>query len=167
MPQLVTTYMEWKRSRSTREQSKNGAQKDPTPTPTQATSVPDTTDSATDINGETRHFDVTAVWTHGNRTQIKPLPLLIIRLFVERRRVSIAQRTEEYANVCLVRQGLLGCSPIDPAIAFSFHTLELYHRLPRRHPRLGDPGHGASALRCSRSTLPSFYFRTLLRTVPR
>ncbi|KAI0083022.1 hypothetical protein BDY19DRAFT_901037, partial [Irpex rosettiformis] len=54
-----------------------------------------------------------------------------------RRKVSIVQSSGEAANVSLIRQGLLGCAPIDPAFAFSIDTLELYHRLRRRHPRLG------------------------------
>lgn len=36
----------------------------------------------------------------------------------------------------LIRRGLLGCSPVDPSVAFSLNTLELYHRLRRRHGQL-------------------------------
>ncbi len=51
--------------------------------------------------------------------------------------MSVLQRVGEPANVSLVREGFLGCSPINPAFAFDLNTLELYHRLRRRHPRLG------------------------------
>ncbi len=49
----------------------------------------------------------------------------------------VEQGDSESANVALIRRGLLGCAPIDPSVAFSLDTLELYHRLRRRHPRLG------------------------------
>ena len=47
------------------------------------------------------------------------------------------QQNDEPANVSLVRQGLLGCSPVVPTVAISLKTLELVHRLRRRHPQLG------------------------------
>ncbi|KAL6308620.1 hypothetical protein BKA93DRAFT_815267 [Sparassis latifolia] len=47
------------------------------------------------------------------------------------------QQPDELANVTLIRHGLLGCSPVFPSVAISLDTLELYHRLRRRHPRLG------------------------------
>lgn len=47
------------------------------------------------------------------------------------------QRAGESANIALIRDGLLGCAPINPAVAISLNTLELYHWLRRRHPRLG------------------------------
>ncbi|PSS29557.1 hypothetical protein PHLCEN_2v2956 [Hermanssonia centrifuga] len=76
-------------------------------------------DSPAAVGG--RHvFDVVAVWTHVRNTKL-----------------AVVQAEGEPANVALVRCGLLGCSPIDPSVAFSLDTLELYHRLRRRHPRLG------------------------------
>lgn len=48
------------------------------------------------------------------------------------RRFLVSQRPNELANVALLRVGLLGCSPTDPAVAISLDTLELYHRLRRR-----------------------------------
>lgn len=50
---------------------------------------------------------------------------------------QIAQPQDTLANVCLIRRGLLGSGPQTPQYAFSLDTLELYHRLRRRHPRLG------------------------------
>ncbi|KAF7977125.1 hypothetical protein HWV62_4742 [Athelia sp. TMB] len=49
---------------------------------------------------------------------------------------AIHQKENEPANLSLLRQGLLGCSPETPSVAFSLETLELYHRLRRRHGRL-------------------------------
>ena len=51
-------------------------------------------------------------------------------------RTNIVQRKDEYANVSLIRDGYLGCTPTEPALAISLDTLELFHRLKRRHPRL-------------------------------
>ncbi|THG96932.1 hypothetical protein EW026_g4986 [Hermanssonia centrifuga] len=51
--------------------------------------------------------------------------------------LAVEQADSEPANVALIRLGLLGCAPVDPSVAFSLDTLELYHRLRRRHPRLG------------------------------
>ncbi|KAG2103699.1 uncharacterized protein F5147DRAFT_746665 [Suillus discolor] len=50
--------------------------------------------------------------------------------------VSIHQHPEEPANMALLRLGLLGCSPVEPSVAIEVHTLELYHRLRRRHAQL-------------------------------
>ena len=50
--------------------------------------------------------------------------------------VEIYQRKDEFPNVSLIRAGYLGCTPVDPPLAFSLDTLELYYRLKRRHPRL-------------------------------
>lgn len=49
---------------------------------------------------------------------------------------AIRQKADELANVSLLREGLLGCSPETPSVAFSLDTLELYHRLRRRHGQL-------------------------------
>jgi hypothetical protein len=50
---------------------------------------------------------------------------------------SVRQEEEEPANVALIKHSLLGCSPVDPSVAISLQTLELYHRLRRRHGQLG------------------------------
>ncbi|KZT26423.1 hypothetical protein NEOLEDRAFT_1198259 [Neolentinus lepideus HHB14362 ss-1] len=49
---------------------------------------------------------------------------------------SVPQRPQEGANESLICHGLLGCSPVNPSIAISLNTLELYHHLRRRHPQL-------------------------------
>jgi hypothetical protein len=46
---------------------------------------------------------------------------------------SVHQQVNKPANVSLIRQGLLGCSPVEPSVAFSFNVLELHHRLRRYH----------------------------------
>lgn len=56
---------------------------------------------------------------------------------LDRHRIAVVQLPGEPANVSLIRIGFLGCSPIDPSFALSLDTLEFYHRLRRRHPRLG------------------------------
>jgi hypothetical protein len=48
----------------------------------------------------------------------------------------IPQLPDEPANVALLRHGFLGCSPVEPSVAVDLTTLELYHRLRRRHPQL-------------------------------
>jgi hypothetical protein len=45
---------------------------------------------------------------------------------------SFTQLFDEKTNVALVRQGYLGCSPIDPSVAISLDCLELYHQIRRR-----------------------------------
>ncbi|KAG1877267.1 hypothetical protein F4604DRAFT_1880502 [Suillus subluteus] len=50
---------------------------------------------------------------------------------------TVDQANNEYANVALLRHGLLGCSPVTPSIAIDIQTLELYHRLWHCHPQLG------------------------------
>lgn len=52
------------------------------------------------------------------------------------RRLSVYQRHNEPANASLIRVGMLGCSPVNPSVAISLETLELYHRLRRRHGQL-------------------------------
>ncbi|KAJ3019300.1 hypothetical protein NUW54_g13 [Trametes sanguinea] len=49
----------------------------------------------------------------------------------------VPQRDDELANVTLLRQGLLGSSPVYPEVAFSLDLLGFYHQLHCRHPRLG------------------------------
>ncbi|KAG1888202.1 hypothetical protein F4604DRAFT_1877359 [Suillus subluteus] len=49
---------------------------------------------------------------------------------------AIPQLPDEPANVALLRHGFLGCSPVEPSVAVDLATLELYHRLRRRHPQL-------------------------------
>ncbi|EIW79823.1 hypothetical protein CONPUDRAFT_155220 [Coniophora puteana RWD-64-598 SS2] len=51
--------------------------------------------------------------------------------------INMVQRKDELANVVLLRYGLLGNAPEAPATAIDLHTLEVYHRLHRRHSRLG------------------------------
>lgn len=134
MPQLVNTYLAWKHSTSTPSQATDTVENNPTPMPAHAANCPNRGGS---IDADTRYFDITAVWTHGKWIQWAIFSSLIRGWLSERHKVSIAQIEGEYANVSLVRRGLLGCSPIDPAFAISLHTLEFYHRLRRRHPRLG------------------------------
>lgn len=57
--------------------------------------------------------------------------------YVVRSFTQVVQLHEEGANISLIRVGLLGCSPTAPTLSFSLRTLEFYHRLRRRHPRLG------------------------------
>ncbi|KAI0083766.1 hypothetical protein BDY19DRAFT_998324 [Irpex rosettiformis] len=117
MPQLVDVYLQWKHKSAS-------SATDATPccdsrSSSNASDLIDGVGMPQAVESETRYFDVTAVWTH------------------DRRKISVAQKSGEAANVSLIRQGLLGCAPIDPAFAFSLDTLELYHRLRRRHPQLG------------------------------
>jgi hypothetical protein len=44
---------------------------------------------------------------------------------------DVMQQHEEFANVSLLRAGLLGCSPTAPTVAISMECLELYHQLQR------------------------------------
>ncbi|KAF7970980.1 hypothetical protein HWV62_22471 [Athelia sp. TMB] len=59
-----------------------------------------------------------------------------IGIMTRERLRSIHQKPDELANVSLLRQGFLGCSPETPSVAFSLDALELYHRLRRRHGQL-------------------------------
>ncbi|KAI0323512.1 hypothetical protein GY45DRAFT_1264444 [Cubamyces sp. BRFM 1775] len=77
-------------------------------------------DTATEDAVQGHTFEVTAVWTYDRIATY-----------------TVMQRDEELANVALLGQGLLGCSPLFPETVFSLDLLEFYHRLRRRHPRLG------------------------------
>ncbi|OCH89491.1 hypothetical protein OBBRIDRAFT_732569 [Obba rivulosa] len=68
---------------------------------------------------ESDTFHVQALWTHHRDDK-----------FV------VVQRDNELANVSLMHCGLLGCSPVISSVAISLDTLELYHRLRRRHAQL-------------------------------
>ena len=46
-------------------------------------------------------------------------------------RFTVLQRHNELANVSLIRNGLLGCTPTSPELAITFQCLELYHQLQR------------------------------------
>ncbi|KAI0083017.1 hypothetical protein BDY19DRAFT_981236 [Irpex rosettiformis] len=125
MPQLIDAYLLWKHRNAGSFQTADLSTSDElTDANASANSVPSIHTNnpagiAHPIEEGVRCFDVMGIWTH------------------DRRRLSIVQRPEEPANVSLIHQGLLGCAPIDPAFAFSIDTLELFHRLRRRHPRLG------------------------------
>jgi hypothetical protein len=79
--------------------------------------IPDKQSTATPASGGTVFFEVTAVTIEG-------------RLEYHR----IPQKIGERPNVSLIREGLLGCSPIDPSVAISLQCLELYHQIRRRQP---------------------------------
>ncbi|KAI6013863.1 hypothetical protein EDC04DRAFT_2579080 [Pisolithus marmoratus] len=44
-------------------------------------------------------------------------------------RFTVFQWGNELANVSLIRNGLLGCTPTSPKLAFTFQALQLYHQL--------------------------------------
>ena len=50
--------------------------------------------------------------------------------------VEVHQCKDEFPNSSLIRAGYLGCTPIDPPLAISLNTLELFYRLKCQHPRL-------------------------------
>jgi len=52
-------------------------------------------------------------------------------------RFAVPQRHDELANVSLIRNGLLGCTPTSPELTITFQCLELYHQLRRRQSSFG------------------------------
>lgn len=82
-------------------------------------------------------FKVVAIYTH--RTYLSSLAVTAtFTVYADKvASLPITQGPVELANVALVKEGLLGCSPVSPEVAVSLDTLELYHRLRRRHPQLG------------------------------
>ena len=44
-------------------------------------------------------------------------------------RFEVIQQDDELANVSLIRNGLLGCTPTSPELAITLQCLELYHQL--------------------------------------
>lgn len=56
--------------------------------------------------------------------------------FTRSNHTDIVQRKDKFANVSLIREGYLGCTPTEPTLAISLDLLELFHRLKRRHPCL-------------------------------
>ncbi|KAI0083349.1 hypothetical protein BDY19DRAFT_987928 [Irpex rosettiformis] len=111
MPQLVDAYLHWKHNQSASSQATDLEDSERLASLQENGQLAVAEDPANgpqnNGGGEIGYFDVTGIWTHGIQ-------------FEDRHRVSIAQKFGEAANVSLIRQGLLGCSPIDPA-----------------HPRLG------------------------------
>jgi hypothetical protein len=85
-------------------------------------------------NASTSHmFVVSAVETnsmHFNSIRV------LSDYFLALQQLKITQQHGEPANVALIRCGLLGTVPIHPKVAISLHTLELYHCLRHRQPRL-------------------------------
>ena len=52
-------------------------------------------------------------------------------------RFEVIQQDNELANVSLIRNGLLGCTPTSPELAITLQCLELYHQLQRRQSSFG------------------------------
>ena len=52
-------------------------------------------------------------------------------------RFVVLQQHNELANVSLIHNGLLGCTPMLPELAVAFQCLELYHQLRRRQSSFG------------------------------
>jgi len=52
-------------------------------------------------------------------------------------RFEVIQWVDELANVSLIRNGLLGCTPTSPKLAITFQCLELYHQLRRCQSSFG------------------------------
>ena len=50
---------------------------------------------------------------------------------------AVIQQGNELANVSLIRNGLLGCTPTSPELAMTFQCLELYHQLRWRQSSFG------------------------------
>ena len=50
---------------------------------------------------------------------------------------AVIQQGNELANVSLIRNGLLGCTPTSPELAIMFQCLEFYHQLRRRQSSFG------------------------------
>lgn len=61
---------------------------------------------------------------------------MLTTIFLAREELDVRQKVGEPANVSLLRIGFLGCAPLHPEKALSLDTLELYHRLRRRHGQL-------------------------------
>lgn len=61
---------------------------------------------------------------------------ILLKTSIDRALATIHQRPNEPANVSLLRNGLLGCSPVEPSVAIDIRALELYYRLRRRHSPL-------------------------------
>ncbi|KAI0040617.1 hypothetical protein FA95DRAFT_1502561 [Auriscalpium vulgare] len=51
-------------------------------------------------------------------------------------RTFVQTPTDVYPNVAMMRAGYLGCAPLQPTVAISLRTLELYRQTHRANPRL-------------------------------
>lgn len=121
MPELVKAYLEWKH-----------------PTRERVPSAPfgGAASRAAGVDGNT--FTVYAVYTHGEYTESHYLATSADRKGTDiEPSLVVHQQHDELANVALLRQGLLGCTPVSPEYAIDLRTLELYHRLRRHHAQLG------------------------------
>jgi hypothetical protein len=47
---------------------------------------------------------------------------------------QVRQHKEQLANAALITSGSLGCSPQEPAVAYTLEVLEIYHQLRRHQP---------------------------------
>ena len=50
---------------------------------------------------------------------------------------EVIQRDNELANISLIQNGLLGCTPTSPELTITFQCLELYHQLCRCQSSFG------------------------------
>lgn len=118
MPRLVRAYLAWKYG------------------PSDGDSDGDDSDSQHMDDAVDGIFHVTAIGITGELF-IRHCLQRTYHLFSAREHMRpIRQKHNELANISLIREGLLGCSPEAPSVAFSLETLELYHRLRRRHGQL-------------------------------
>jgi CxC1 like cysteine cluster associated with KDZ transposases len=52
----------------------------------------------------------------------------------------VQQEPGEEPNIALIHEGLLGCSPTQPTVAFSLDTLEIHHQIRRRQASFSVQG---------------------------
>ncbi|KIM65037.1 hypothetical protein SCLCIDRAFT_23132 [Scleroderma citrinum Foug A] len=61
----------------------------------------------------------------------------LVGMFDSDPRFAVPQWHDELANVSLICNGLLGCTPTSPELTITFQCLELYHQLRRRQSSFG------------------------------
>ena len=82
------------------------------------------------------YIHITAVHTFCECTQWLSLVHKLIGSIAWQRLFMVHRWQGKGANIALLWHGMLGCSPCNPAVAFSIDMLELYHCLCSRHGQL-------------------------------
>ncbi|THG99401.1 hypothetical protein EW026_g2930 [Hermanssonia centrifuga] len=70
--------------------------------------------------------------SHGKETTCHTFEVSVVDVFDRIETRAVKQLAGEWANVSLLRVGLIGCSPHQPTIAISLRALELFHQIRRR-----------------------------------
>ncbi|KAF8333825.1 hypothetical protein F5887DRAFT_1079846 [Amanita rubescens] len=64
----------------------------------------------------------------------------VVDMFFRRRQHLKTTSTDKFPNETLIRNGLLGCAPLNPSVALTIRTLHAFRQMRRNCPRLSISG---------------------------